>query len=238
MKTILKYLAGGILALSPLSTQAADLAVKTQPPLTPTSAVYNWTGFYIGVNGGYGWGSHDPLDLISTAFDAGRAFNTTGGFVGGTVGAQIQQGVVVIGAEADLDWANITGRGIVVPTIAGLAQPFTVNLASKTDGIGTARIRAGAAINNWLFYATGGVALLNETANGTTVNGVPCGTVGVLTSCPASHWRPGGAVGLGTEWAFAPNWSAKGEYLYISAIGTGAAKNEISLLRFGVNYKF
>ena len=237
MRNIAKYLAAAALLLSPLAANAADLAMKA-PPVTPVATVYNWTGMYIGVNGGYGWGSHDPLDLISTAFDSGRTFSTSGGLIGGTVGAQIQQGYVVIGGEADIDWANIKGSGLVVPSIAGVPQPFLVNLSSKTQGIGTARIRAGAALNNWLIYATAGVALLDETANGTTVNGVPCGTLGVLPSCPSSHWRPGGAVGLGTEYAFTPNWTVKGEYLYISAIGTGSAKNEINLLRFGVNYKF
>ncbi len=237
MKDISKYLAGALVLLNPVTAKAADLAVKA-PPVTPVAAVYNWTGMYIGVNGGYGWGSHDPLDLIAGGFDPGRNFSTSGGFIGGTIGAQIQQGYVVLGGEADLDWANITGSGTVIPSIAGVAQPFTIGLTSKTEGIGTARIRAGVALNNWLLYATGGVALLDETAKGTNVNGVPCGAVGVLTSCPASHWRPGGAVGLGTEYAFTPNWTVKGEYLYISAIGTGSAKNELNLLRFGVNYKF
>jgi len=237
MKGVLKYLAGGLLALSPMSAESADLAVKAVPA-TPVAAVYNWTGLYVGANGGYGWGSHDPLDLISTAFDAGRNFSTSGGVVGGTVGAQIQQGYVVIGAEADLDWANITGSGLVVPTIAGVAQPFLINLQSKTEGIATARIRAGAAMNNWLLYATAGVALLDETAKGSSINGVPCGTFGLFTGCAASHWRPGATIGAGAEYAFTPNWTVKGEYLYISAIGTGVAKNEINLLRLGVNYKF
>ncbi|MGY3345499.1 MULTISPECIES: outer membrane protein [unclassified Bradyrhizobium] len=237
MKSFLTYAAAGFALLSPFAADAADLAVKA-PPATPAAAVYNWTGMYIGVNGGYGWGKHDPLDLIAGGFDPGRSFNTSGGFIGGTIGAQIQQGYVVMGAEADLDWANITGSGTVIPTIAGVPQPFTINLSTKTQGIGTARIRAGAALNNLLIYATGGVALLDETAKGTTVNGVPCGALGVLTSCPASHWRPGAAVGLGAEYGFTPNWTMKGEYLYISAIGNGAAKNETNLLRFGVNYKF
>ncbi|MGY3239804.1 opacity protein-like surface antigen [Bradyrhizobium sp. USDA 4448] len=98
MKSFLTYAAAGFALLSPFAADAADLAVKA-PPATPAAAVYNWTGMYIGVNGGYGWGKHDPLDLIAGGFDPGRSFNTSGGFIGGTIGAQIQQGYVVMGAE-------------------------------------------------------------------------------------------------------------------------------------------
>ena len=114
----------------------------------------------------------------------------------------------MIGAEADLDWANITGSGTVVPTIVGVAQPFIINLSSKTDGIGTARIRAGAASNNWLLYATAGVALLRETTNGTTVNGIPCGTLCVLTSRPARIGVQTGLSGSARNTP-SPNWTLK-----------------------------
>jgi len=67
---------------------------------------------------------------------------------------------------------------------------------------------------------------------------VPCGTAGVLVGCTESHWRPGLAAGLGAEYAFTPNWTFRGEYLYIAAAGTGVSKDQLNLLRFGVNYKF
>ena len=72
---------------------AADLPTRayTSPPVV--AQVYNWTGLYVGVNGGYGWGTQDPLTLISNRFDR-SSFNINGGMVGGTVGAQIQQGYV------------------------------------------------------------------------------------------------------------------------------------------------
>lgn len=236
MKHILKSLAVGLGMLGSFGAEAADLAIKA-PPSMPAAAVYNWTGFYVGVNGGYGWGQQDALSLISNRFDR-TSFNLNGGFIGGTAGAQIQQGYVVLGVESDIDWANIRGSGVVVPAIAGVPAPITLNLTTKTDAIITARARFGVAMNNFLLYGTGGAAFVRETANGTSIAGAPCGTAGVLVGCTESHWRPGLAAGLGAEYAFTPNWTVKGEYLYISAAGTGASKDQLNLLRFGVNYKF
>ncbi len=237
MKSVLKCLTAGVLLLIPLTAHAADLAVKAPPAPLPVAAVYNWTGLYIGVNGGYGWGRQDPLDLISTRFDR-ASFDIRGGMVGGTAGAQIQQGAIVLGVEGDIDWANISGSGTIVPAVAGVPAGITLNATTKTDAIGTARMRVGVAMNTVLLYSTAGAAFLHETASGTSIAGVPCGTAGVLTSCADSHWRPGLAAGLGAEWAFMPSWSLKGEYLYVVAAGTGVSKDQLNLLRFGVNYKF
>jgi outer membrane immunogenic protein len=236
MKNGLRYLTVGLLAVTSVTAQAADLPVKSMPaPIVAT--MYNWTGFYVGLNGGYSWGTQDPLDLIGNRFDrASRSLS--GGVFGGTMGAQIQQGNIVLGVEGDLDWANIQGSGVVVPTVAGVALPLTLNVTTKTDALGTARMRFGVAMNNWLFYGTAGAAFLHETASGSSIAGVPCGTLGVLTSCAGSSWRPGLAAGLGTEWAFTPNWSVKAEYMYIVAAGTGVSKNELNLVRGGINYKF
>jgi len=236
MKKIPKSLAIGLTLLAPFGAKAADLTVKAHP-IAPAAAVYNWTGFYIGVNGGYGWGQQDPLNLISSRFDRTN-FDLKGGFIGGTAGAQIQQGNVVLGVESDIDWANIRGSGVVIPAIAGVPAGITLNLATKTDAIITARARFGMALNNFLLYGTGGAAFLRETASGTSIAGVPCGTAGVLVGCTESHWRPGLAAGVGAEYAFTPNWTVKGEYLYISAAGTGASKDQLNLIRFGANYKF
>ena len=228
-----------LLATSALSANAADLAVKAAP--APVVAqVYNWTGLYVGVNGGYGWGTQDPLTLFSDRFDR-SSFSTSGGMFGGTIGAQIQQGYVVLGIEGDLDWANIKGTGISTPTIGGgLLFPagIALNIAANTSAVGTARIRAGVAMNNWLFYATGGAAFVKESANGTSIAGVACGTLGVFPNCSASSWRPGIAAGLGAEWGFAQNWSAKLEYLYIEALGSGVSTDHINTIRGGINYRF
>lgn len=96
-------------------------------------------------------------------------------------------------------------------------------------------MRAGVAMNNWLFYATGGAAFVKSTASGTSIAGVPCGTLGVIPSCSGSSWRPGLAAGLGAEWGFAQNWSLKLEYLYIAVAGSGANTDTV---RAGINYRF
>jgi outer membrane immunogenic protein len=221
------------------SASAADLPTKAYMPTPVVAAVYNWTGFYVGANGGYGWGQQDPLTPFSNRFDR-TSFNINGGMIGGTVGAQIQQGYVVLGLEGDLDWANIKGRGIATPTIGGLGllQPITLNVESKISAVATARARFGVAMNNWLLYGTGGAAFVKTSANGTSIAGVPCGTLGVMPSCSASSWRPGLAAGLGAEWGFTPNWSAKLEYLYILAMGSGVSTDHVNTVRGGINYRF
>jgi outer membrane immunogenic protein len=222
-----------------LVAQAADLPTKAYAP-TPVAQVYNWTGLYVGVNGGYGWGTQDPLTLFSDRFDR-SSFNINGGMFGGTVGAQIQQGYIVLGIEGDLDWANIKGTAISTPTIGGVGVPglpITLNITSNTSAVGTARIRAGVAMNNWLFYATGGAAFVKESANGTSIAGVPCGTLGVFPNCTASAWRGGLAAGLGAEWGFTQNWTAKVEYIYIDVLGSGFSTDHINTVKAGINYRF
>lgn len=239
MKGVFKFVAATaavVLAGSIGSANAADMAVKAVPPPV-AAAVYNWTGLYVGVNGGYGWGNQDPLTLFSNRFDR-TSFSISGGMFGGTMGAQIQQGLIVLGVEGDIDWANIRGNGISTPTILGVPGGVTLNIASKIDAVATARMRAGVAMNNWLFYATGGAAFVKSTANGSSIAGVPCGTLGVISSCSGSSWRPGLAAGLGTEWGFAPNWSAKVEYLYIAVTGSGANTDHLNTIRAGINYRF
>jgi outer membrane immunogenic protein len=226
-------------AISSASAFAADLPTQTYKSAPVVAQVYNWTGLYVGVNGGYGWGTQDPLTLFSNRFDR-SSFNINGGMIGGTIGAQIQQGYIVLGIEGDLDWANIKGNAISTPTIGGLGllNPITLNIATNTSAVGTARIRAGVAMNNWLFYATGGAAFVKNSATGTSIAGVACGTLGVFPNCSASSWRPGIAAGLGAEWGFAQNWSAKLEYLYIEALGSGVSTDHIDTIRAGINYRF
>jgi outer membrane immunogenic protein len=202
MKSFSNYVASaGLMAMAAgaaVPASAANMPLKAPALPSSVAQVYDWTGLYVGVNGGYGWGVQDPLTLVSNRFDR-TSFDINGGMFGGTIGAQIQQGYVVLGLEGDLDWANIKGNGISTPTIARIAQPVTLNFASKIDAVGTARARAGVALNNWLIYGTGGAAFVKSTANGTSIAGVPCGTFGVLANCSSSAWRPGLAA--------APAWS-------------------------------
>src|SRR5262252_5379987 len=137
---------------------AADLAVRA--PVAPIVPIYNWTGVYFGVNGGGGWGRQEPLNIITDRFDA-FTVDVSGGLVGGTTGAQVQVGHVVVGVESDLDWANISGSGTVAPSVRGAAITggVPIDMTTKMDWVTTARVRAGYAQDNWLLYTTAGVAL-------------------------------------------------------------------------------
>jgi outer membrane immunogenic protein len=219
---------------------AADIAVRA--PVVARSPVYNWTGIYVGVNGGGAWGQQDPFNVITNRFDN---FSGTikGGMVGGTVGAQIQMAHVVLGFEADIDWANITGStNTITPTILGQPAPFAVNASTKIPWIMTYRSRLGYAQDNWLVYATAGAAVMGNRTDLTTSLGTPCGTFtmiagtpGVL-NCNGTKTRVGAALGGGVEVGLTQAWSLKAEYLYVAAASLELSK--INEVRVGLNYRF
>jgi len=197
--------------------------------------VYSWTGIYIGINGGGGWGNQDALNLITNRFDD-RALSFSGGVFGGTAGAQIQSGHVVLGFEADLNWANMKGSSTFVPTVGGIPiNPAAVNATTKIDWESTARARVGYAEQNWLFYATGGLAILGTKTNFTPPAGVGCGTY-FTVNCSGTNKQIGAALGGGVEYGFTPNVSAKIEYLYITAASLDVSHH--SEVRAGLNYRF
>jgi len=190
MKRVLRSIAASAFLAASIAAQAADLPMAPvyQPP-PPAIPVYNWTGFYIGVNGGYGWGNQDPFNLLTNRFDQFRV-PFSGGMFGGTFGGQIQAGHVVMGIEADIDWASITGSATVIPTIGGAlpggclgAVGCLTSLNTKISDVSTGRLRLGYAIDNWLPYATLGLALLGANTNVSTVGGVACTTALLTAIC-------------------------------------------------------
>jgi outer membrane immunogenic protein len=235
---------------------AADLP-PAPPPQAPAmyvpvvAPVYNWGGIYVGINGGYGWGSvkyttptiQGPGGAINGI--SGTA-NDNGGVVGGTLGFNYQMGAFVWGAEGDFDWSGInTGTSNSVCNLTGQCQ-------TGNNWLATIRGRVGYAADRVLFYGTGGGAFagIKTTFDGTET----------------SHSQIGWTAGLGVEMAFADNWTAKVEYLYVdlgSKSATGTCSNAAcnlaaggapgaglslpasvnanlteSLVRVGVNYKF
>jgi outer membrane immunogenic protein len=221
------------------SANAADL------PMAPTykapvaaQQVYNWTGFYVGVNGGGAWGSQDPLNIITNRFD-GASTGVSGGLFGGTVGAQIQLAHVVMGLEADLDWANIRGSSAITAAIGGIGPgggaPVPFNASTNITWESTVRARVGYANDNVLFYGTGGLALLGAKTTLTAPGGAAvCG--GVFAGCTGTSREAGLALGGGIEYGFTPALSAKVEYLYVSAVSLSASHN--NEIRAGLNYRF
>src|SRR5450432_1123854 len=126
------FAAAALVAVGSPAAFAADLPVH-QAYSSPAgvASVYNWTGIYVGTNAGYGSGKQDPLGLFSNDF---AAFNYTlsGGMIGGTFGAQIQSGHVVIGIESDVDWTSMRGSGSGPVVKLGVLQG-TATISSKVS---------------------------------------------------------------------------------------------------------
>lgn len=216
MKKIL--LASACLLALTGAASAADLAARpyTKAPVAVAS-VYNWTGFYLGLVGGGAWE------------DSGSP-RMQGGFVGGTAGYNWQTGNVVFGVEADGAWADVSASAAAAVPGFGV-----VTASSKTDALGTVRGRIGYAVNNVLFYGTGGYAWID--------NKITLSALGVSIS--DSKFHSGWTVGAGVEAFIAPQWSIKGEYLYRSLGGetyfTGALPTgtlNLHTVQLGVNYHF
>jgi outer membrane immunogenic protein len=219
-------------ALSAISAHAADLPARPNTQSfykAPPEQSYDWTGFYLGINGGYAWGRSSWSDPALGA-DSGR-FNTSGGLVGGQLGYNWQTGNVVLGVETDADWMNVKGStagvgGVCLADGGGQCQ-------TQQSWFGTTRVRAGYAFDRWLPYVTGGVAYGNLQAvqpNGTSTDT----NVG---------WTAGG----GLEYGINRNWSAKFEYLHVDLgtatfMGAASGTNTLAvpitddLVRVGVNY--
>jgi outer membrane immunogenic protein len=179
---------------------AADLASRYAPP-PMVAPMYDWSGFYIGANGGGGW-SHNCWTNTSalgvpTVPSFGEGCNTaTGGMVGGQAGYRWQMNSWVFGLEAQGDWANLSGSN------ASLFNLGTNN-QTKTDALALFTGQVGYAWNNVLWYVKGGAALADNTYNGLFTG---------VAFDQASETRWGAVVGTGIEVGFAPNWSVALEY--------------------------
>jgi outer membrane immunogenic protein len=219
------------LVLAPTAVSAADLAVKAPPPV----AIYDWTGFYLGAAGGISIGNSDHIDRATGLSDA-LGYNIHGGLAGGTLGYNWQLSNVVVGFEGDGSWTNERGSRLDIgPAGDSASTSFT-----KETWFATARGRVGYAVNNLLFYATGGYAAAGVQAT------VKDGTSGLVAS--ATSTRSGWTAGAGLEWGITPNWSAKFELLYMSfntaAFNTVLAEGprnvplNDTVARVGINYRF
>lgn len=241
MKRIL--LAGTFALAAAGPALAADLpqAPPPMPPQAPAAyipappPVYDWAGIYIGINGGYAFGNSTWTQGTATS----GSFNTNGGLVGGTLGANFQTGEWVFGIEADADWADISGSSVVgcgTVTFTGLSA--TTTCETKSDWLGTVRGRVGYAFDRVLVYGTAGGAFGN----------VEAGPTGATTF--DSNTEFGWTAGAGVEVGITPYLTAKVEYLFVdlengsctaacasptTAISTSF---EASLVRAGLNFKF
>jgi outer membrane immunogenic protein len=224
-----------LVAVGSASAFAADLPMQAYKSPAVVAPVYNWTGIYVGANAGYGSGKQDPLGLFSNDF-ARFNFTLSGGMIGGTFGAQIQSGHVVMGLEGDIDWTSMRGSGSGSVVKLGVFDG-TATISSKVSVIDTLRTRIGYAQDNWLFYGTVGVALTNDTSNFIQTVGFACNSAQNVVACSSkADWHAGLAAGAGVEYGLTPNLSTKLEYLWV---GAGAANTLYeNMLRVGLNYRF
>ena len=178
-------------SLSMMSANAADLQRPIPNPM-PTKAPpyvapeYDWTGFYVGINGGGGWGR--GFTELSHGFDI------SGALVGGTAGYNVQLGHLVLGVEGDIDWSDLKGSTSANGCVAGCSV--------ENKWLGTGRGRVGYAFGTFLPYVTGGVAVGDVSASAAGFSGMDSTQVG---------WTAGG----GLEYGLTRNWSAKVEYLHV-----------------------
>jgi outer membrane immunogenic protein len=205
------------ISLAVLSTSApawaADMAVKAPPP-PPPPVIYNWTGFYIGANGGWAQ-SHNCVDLVTDVFGVVTGCrDRSGGVAGGQIGYRWQTNQFVFGLEAQGDWADLSNTRVSV------FDP-TLSTTVKTDAIGLFTGQLGWAWNASLLYFKGGAAV---TRNRLDIFDNFTG-IGLFS---ASNTRWGGTVGVGWEYGFAPNWSIGVEYDHLFL---GRANNDFVVVR-------
>jgi outer membrane immunogenic protein len=222
----------GAVALAAVSimgaANAADLARRHVMPTKAPAYVapyYNWSGLYVGINGGGGFG-HSDWDLPAGT----SGFNTSGGLVGGTLGYNYQSGPWVFGLEGDVDYSTIKGN-----TTSATGICTGISCETRNDWLGTARGRIGYAFNRVLPYVTAGAAFgdVKMTPNG----------FGSETDTQVG-WTAGGGVEVGISGP----WTAKIEYLYVDlgkancSAATCGTSTDVSfnsnVVRAGINYRF
>lgn len=257
---------GAILALSALGSgvSAADLPSRYSAPLMPVAPLFTWTGFYVGVHGGYSFAGDNNVRVGGTPYIASyqavgavpASLKTSNdGFVGGgQIGYNYQIGTMVYGLEADVSFSDAKGAESSV-------NPFAAtNVRQDLRTFGTVRGRLGyTPAERILLYVTGGVAFGDvKYAGGVTTAPTALAAVvapGRVFAGSKTDTQMGWTVGGGLEYALTNSWTVKTEYLYynlgkksISApqlSPVGSAENagfrfetKGHIVRAGLNYKF
>ena len=215
MRKVVGLIGGTLLFVGP--ALAADLARKAPPPVAPVY-LSDWAGFYIGINGGYGWGE--------TKFDDAPILNSKpkGGLFGGHAGYNWQYGSVVAGLEVDFDGADIK------QTITPLRG---ISVEEKIDELASARARIGYVFfPNLLAYGTAGAAWGHFEITDTLGEFAPVATN-----------QFGWTAGVGLEYKLIDHFILRAEYLHYdfgktTIGGVDNVKETIDTVRGGLSYKF
>jgi outer membrane immunogenic protein len=211
-----------------LAAAVAAVTLSCVPALAapPAAPMFNWSGWYVGLNAGGDWGTSKASTVVSTTgnFFAGcpvcisgvagvgnQQFNPSG-FTGGIQGGyNWRSGNLVFGLEADFDSFRSAGSNSVSRLAFG-ATIVTISETSKTDWLFTLRPRLGVVANNWLFYATGGLAVTKLKGTWNYADDLNPD----FESASKSSTKAGGAIGGGIETALPGNWVIGAEYLFVS----------------------
>lgn len=262
-KCVLNLLAGAAAIALPASAGlAADLPARTPPaPFVAAVPIFTWTGFYAGVNAGWGWldndnnngvfipaGTFAPPYAGVSGFLGGNAGGNDDGFVlGGQIGYNYQIGSFVLGVETDIQWAdfNVENRTIFAPT--GFPPSFVPAVFNDDDmeWFGTLRARAGVAFDRVLIYATGGLAYSDNNTGWTLGGGVEwalptnflgssaatIGLEGLWVSLDRDDDNNGGIVGT-----YIPNGSTTPVNVFVPVERNN--DNEFFVARAKLNFKF
>jgi outer membrane immunogenic protein len=224
MKRISTLLAAASLLALSQAAYAADMSRPVYKAAPPPAPVWTWQGLYIGGHLGGGWASDD---VTATGFGTG-SLDSSGFIGGGQIGYNFQLNPNwVVGVEGDISWSGVDGSRNVGAFAATSDHNWYATLAG----------RLGYTTGPWMIYGKGGGAWADVDYAG-TVAGV------------SSTWgdtRSGWMVGVGLEWMFAPQWSAKVEYNYLDfggttrtlpALGTVVTTDsQVNLIKVGINYK-
>ena len=227
----MRFRIAALAALLPCTTVlAADLPPAARAPaIVPVAAapVYDWTGFYVGAMGGYGW-SNQVRETVGGLTATANTSDIKGGFAGGTAGYNFQSGPAVFGVEVDGVWSGMTFS----------EADLGITLAEKIQAFGSVTGRLGWAASSLLLYVKGGYAWADNQISAT----------GFGVTLSESHFHSGWTIGGGLEYLFVPNWSAKVEYMYADygnvayltsfvpgGIGFGFTTHAV---KAGINYHF
>ena len=210
------------------------------PP--PPPAHFSWTGFYIGAQGGYGWGESDETflrDPNRANFLGTQTYDIDGALAGGVIGFNWALAGFIIGIEGEGNWANIKGTSAHINLGAGDTYD------TKISGYSTVKGRIGMGFDRTLLYVTGGGAWASVHSRYNPGNTGGC----IGTVCDNKDTHSGWVVGAGGEWAFTPNVSFKIEYNYV-ALDTSTVQytantlnrsewdNDFSVIKAGINFRF
>jgi outer membrane immunogenic protein len=213
MKKILVGAVGAVALSLSAPASAADLAARpyTKAPPPMVAAIYDWSGFYVGINGG-GGSSHKCWDFVSPGVGtlvAEGCHNATGGTIGGQIGYRWQSANWVFGLEGQGNWADFSGDNVSTVFATAIGQRDR----SRIDAFGLITGQVGYAWNNILFYVKGGGAVVGDKYDIYAAPGAIIASGTLLASARETRW--GGTVGAGLEVGFAPNWSVGVEYDHI-----------------------